>query len=243
MTIFLTPNPKMTTNIGYGSKITFQAISVLIFFFLLHPPNHLAFDSNNEPWLTTIEPEPTPTPWPEQFHALLYMNLTSTHLQLSDLWYDWPNGRNVNIFQKQLGELLYDIEWNNGTSFYYTFGADAECQIYDFGVGIPRPDFLDGAQYLGRVVTDGFLCDLWEKVDFIWYYEDVVTRRPVRWDFYDGISSHVMTFEIGAVLPDSVAQAPAYCFTEPGDKNGFSTLYVVWDFQRIKPHPKPSLDE
>ncbi|KAL8223990.1 hypothetical protein R6Q57_019465 [Mikania cordata] len=56
----------------------------------------------------------------------------------------------------------------------------------DFGVGIPRPDFLDGAQYLGRVVTDGVLCDVWEKVEFIWYYEDVVTKRPVRWDFYDG---------------------------------------------------------
>ncbi|KAI3827597.1 hypothetical protein L1987_01675 [Smallanthus sonchifolius] len=216
----------MTTNIDNGIKIAFQAISLLIFF-LLQFPNHVAFNINNEPWLTTTEPEPTPTPWPEQFHALLYMNLTTTHLQLSDLWYDWPKGRNVNIFQKQLGILLYDIEWNNGTSFYYTLGADAQCQMVDFGVGIPRPDFLDGARYLGRVVTDGFLCDLWEKVDFIWYYEDVLTKRPVRWDFYDGISSHVMTFEVGAVLPDSVVQAPAYCFTELTSENEFSASVKV----------------
>ncbi|XP_027367288.1 uncharacterized protein At4g14100-like isoform X2 [Abrus precatorius] len=156
---------------------------------------------------------PTPAPWPEQFHALLFMNLSSTRLQLSDLWYDWPKGRNVNIFQKQLTGLLYDIEWNNGTSFYYTLGPNAECWIADFEVGIPRPNFLDGAVYLGTRVTDGFLCNLWEKEDFIWYYEDVISKRPVRWDFYDGIQSHVMTFEVGAVLPDSVIQAPPYCFT------------------------------
>lgn len=130
---------------------------------------------------------PTPSPWPEQFHALLYMNLSTSRLQMSDLWYDWPKGRNVNIFQKQLGEVLYDIEWNNGTSFYYTLGAQGACQVMDFVVGIPRPDFLDGANYIGTTVTDGFLCNVWEKVDFIWYYEDVMTRRPVRWDFYDGM--------------------------------------------------------
>ncbi|KAK9931879.1 hypothetical protein M0R45_019135 [Rubus argutus] len=158
---------------------------------------------------------PSPSPWPEQFHALLFMNLTSSgHLQLSDLWYDWPKGRNVNIFQKQLGELLYDVEWNNGTSYYFTFGEGRHCQIMEFEVGIPRPDFLEGANYLGTEVTDGFLCNVWEKVDFIWYYEDVQTKRPVRWDFYDGISSHVMTFEVGAVLPDSITQAPAYCFNQ-----------------------------
>ncbi|RDY13502.1 hypothetical protein CR513_01563, partial [Mucuna pruriens] len=158
-------------------------------------------------------PTPTPTPWPEQFHALLYMNLSDTRLQLSDLWYDWPKGRNVNIFQKQLTEVLYDIEWNNGTSFYYTLAPDPKCSIIDFEVGIPRPNFLDGAVYLGTRVTDGFLCNLWQKQDFIWYYEDVLTKKPVRWDFYDGIQSHVMTFEVGAVLPDWVSQAPEYCFS------------------------------
>lgn len=140
---------------------------------------------------------PTPSPWPEQFHALLYMNMTSSQtLQITNLWYDWPRGRNVNIIQKQLGELLYDVEWNNGTSFYYTLGAaqgegegegEGTCEIMYFEVGITRPDFLDGANYLGTLFTDGFLCHVWEKVDFIWYYEDVLTRRPVRWDFYDGM--------------------------------------------------------
>ncbi|KAK9275805.1 hypothetical protein L1049_023075 [Liquidambar formosana] len=146
---------------------------------------------------------PTPSPWPERFHAVLYMNLSDSRLQISSLWYDWPRGRN---------------EWNNGTSFYYTLGADGTCEIMLFEVGIPRPDFLDGATYLGVESTDGFLCNVWEKVDFIWYYEDVVTKRPVRWDFYDGISSHVITFEVGAVLQDSLTQAPAYCFTQDNEK-------------------------
>ncbi|KAB5514418.1 hypothetical protein DKX38_028324 [Salix brachista] len=165
------------------------------------------------------EPEdsstPIPAPWPEQFHALLYMNLSSTRLQITDLWYDWPRGRNVNIIQKQLSVLLYDTEWNNGTTFYYTLSEPYSCRIMVNDVGIPRPDFLDGADYLGTAVTDGYLCNVWEKVDTIWYYEDVHTKRPVRWDFYDGISTHVITFEVGAVLlNDSVTQAPAHCFNQ-----------------------------
>lgn len=135
--------------------------------------------------------DPIPTPWPDQFHALLYMNLSKGDLQMSDLWYDWPRGRNVNIFQKQLGVILYDIEWDNGTTFYYTAGErDGEsCRVEEFGVGIPRPDFmLSGSRYLGTETTDGgFLCHVWEKAEFIWYYEDVVSKRPVRWDFYDGM--------------------------------------------------------
>ncbi|KAJ4823773.1 hypothetical protein Tsubulata_012089 [Turnera subulata] len=160
---------------------------------------------------------PTPAPWPEQFHALLYMNLSSTKLQISNLWYDWPRGRNVNLIQKQLSILLYDVEWNNGTSFYYTLSEPRTCEVMQFEVGIPKPDFLDGANYLGTAVTDGYLCNVWEKVDFIWYYEDVYTKRPVRWDFYDGISTHVITFEVGAVLDDSITQAPAYCFNQEKD--------------------------
>lgn len=62
--------------------------------------------------------------------------------------------------------------------------------MVDYGVGIPRPDFLaEGSVYLGTEVTDGFLCHVWEKADFIWYYENVVTSRPVRFDFFDGMTS------------------------------------------------------
>ncbi|KAL5842320.1 hypothetical protein ACOSQ3_012923 [Xanthoceras sorbifolium] len=168
---------------------------------------------------------PTPKPWPQQFHALLYMNLSRGNLQISNLWYDWPRGLNLNIIQKQLGVLLYDVEWNNGTSFYYTLGDNGTCEIMHFGVGIPRPDFLDEAKYLGTQETEGFLCNVWEKVDFIWYYEDVLTRRPVRWDFLDGISTHVMTFEVGAFLNDySLVQAPSYCFTQETEANYKSYL-------------------
>ncbi|KAK1311227.1 Uncharacterized protein QJS10_CPA08g00394 [Acorus calamus] len=162
-----------------------------------------------------------PTPWPDRFHAVLYMNSTTTgRLQITDLWYDWPAGRNVNLIQKQLGPRLHDVEWDNGTSYYYTLGDDGPtCETMYFGVGVPRPDFMAGeAKYLGRVHTDGFLCHLWEKLEFIWYYEDVITGRPVRWDFYDGITSHVMAFEVGPTLDRSEWQAPAYCFN--GDSEG-----------------------
>ncbi|CAA7405157.1 unnamed protein product [Spirodela intermedia] len=154
---------------------------------------------------------PAPAPWPPQFHAILYANYSGA-LSIIDLWYDWPNGRNFNIIQKQQGELLYDLEWDNGTSFYYNLDASRRCRTMRFPVGILRPNWLGGATYLGQVAVDGFLCNVWEKADFITYYEDVATRRPVRWVFYTGRSIHVMTFEEGAVLEDEKWQAPVYCF-------------------------------
>ena len=83
----------------------------------------------------------------------------------------------INVMQYQLGKLLYDVEWNNGTSFYFTLDSTKECETK-----------YHGAHYLGQEKVDGFLCNVWEKVDFIWYYEDVVTKRPVYWRFYDGNS-------------------------------------------------------
>ena len=95
----------------------------------------------------------------------------------------------INVLQYQLGKLLYDVEWNNGTSFYFTLGSTKECETKYFEVGVLPPDWLlRGAQYLGQEKVDGFLCNVWEKLDFVWYYEDVVTKRPVYWRFYDGNS-------------------------------------------------------
>jgi hypothetical protein len=129
---------------------------------------------------------PVPTPWPEQFHAVMFTNLTdSGRLQVIDLYYDWPGGRNLNLIRNQLsGDPKYDVEWTNGTSYIFD---SASCRTIRFPVGILPPNWLHGAVYLGRETTDGFDCHVWTKVDFIWYYEDVVTHRPVRWNFYTGM--------------------------------------------------------
>ncbi|KAA8540605.1 hypothetical protein F0562_024476 [Nyssa sinensis] len=154
------------------------------------------------------------------------MNNSGT-LEKTDLWYDWPNGRNFNIIQNQLGKLLYDLEWDNGTSYMYTLDSTQECRVLDFPVGILRPGWLAGANYLGQRYMDGFLCNVWEKVDFIWYYEDVVTKRPVYWVFYTGYTAHVMTFEVGKVLEDAQWQAPVYCFKEAKEENITSVVESV----------------
>ncbi|KAL0538316.1 hypothetical protein IC582_027331 [Cucumis melo] len=163
----------------------------------------------------SIAEDPVPTPWPLQFHSILLMNYSGI-LQIINLWYDWPNGRNFNIMQHQLGHVVYDLEWNNGTSFVYTLDSSKTCSSAQLEVGILRPNWLDGAKYLGQRHVDGFLCNVWEKVDFIWYYEDVETKRPVHWLFYTGRQAHVMTFEVGAVLEDENWQAPVYCFDGTG---------------------------
>ncbi|RLN15385.1 hypothetical protein C2845_PM02G41480 [Panicum miliaceum] len=147
------------------------------------------------------DPTPTPTPWPPQFHAKLVMDYHG-NLSVADLWYDWPGGRNLH--------------WNNGTSFFYTPSRRA-CRSAAVGVGILRPDWLrPGAVYLGRRDAGGFDCHVWAKADFITYYEDVKTKRPVKWVFYTGRIAYVMSFEVGAVLEDAAWQAPEYCFNKDG---------------------------
>uniref|UniRef100_A0ACD5UMM9 Uncharacterized protein n=1 Tax=Avena sativa TaxID=4498 RepID=A0ACD5UMM9_AVESA len=165
-----------------------------------------------------------PALWPEQFHAVLFTNLTnvsfattSPPLRLTDLYYDWPRRRNLNLIRYQLSpDPLYDVEWNNGTSFYFD---SATCRTEQFPVGVLRPDWLAGCVYLGRESTGGIDCHLWGKEGFIVYYEDVRTGRPVRWNFLDetGIQQFVMSFETGVVLEDdSQWQAPAHCFPDDG---------------------------
>lgn len=111
----------------------------------------------------------------------MYQNRTGK-LSTIDLWYDYPNGRNLNLIQKQLGVLTHDVEYTNGTSFYYEL-EQGTCKKITFTVGILRPDWLSGATYIGTENIDGFKCNVWEKVDFIRYWEDVESQRPVSWLF------------------------------------------------------------
>ncbi|KAJ7544630.1 hypothetical protein O6H91_09G086600 [Diphasiastrum complanatum] len=161
---------------------------------------------------SSAEADPTPQPWPPQFHSLMFQNFSGS-LSIIDLWYDWPNGRNFNIIRSQLGGLLYDLEWNNGTSYFYDLQKKT-CKTIHFGVGILRRNWLENATYLGVQAVDNFTCNVWTKADFIWYYEDVASKRPVHWTFFDGMSLHIMTFELGRVLPDRKWQAPSYCFNQ-----------------------------
>eukprot|EP00239_Pterosperma_sp_CCMP1384_P005428 CAMPEP_0197853102 /NCGR_PEP_ID=MMETSP1438-20131217/22085_1 /TAXON_ID=1461541 /ORGANISM="Pterosperma sp., Strain CCMP1384" /LENGTH=213 /DNA_ID=CAMNT_0043467393 /DNA_START=321 /DNA_END=959 /DNA_ORIENTATION=+ len=147
-----------------------------------------------------------PPVWPDTFHALLTGN-TSRGLQIVDLWYDWPRGRNANLIQSQHDPdgILYDLEYNNGTTYYFhPETATNECTAIPMGVGILPPDWLKNATYLGRETVDQYECDKWTKADFITYWADVTTGHPVRWIFLeDFMDMNVIRFEVGAVMPDS----------------------------------------
>ncbi|CAM6114435.1 unnamed protein product [Calypogeia fissa] len=169
---------------------------------------------------------PTPQTWPVRFHAFLVQNF-SGELGVMDLWYDWEKGGNLHIIQPQLSTPTYDMEWTNGTSFFWDEESKT-CTSAQVGVGILRPDWLVDADYLGVREMSGFTCNVWNKLDFITYYEDVESKRPVYWFFYTGRQVHVITFDAGAVLDDEQWQAPEYCFQE-----GDTTLHDNGVF-----HPK-----
>jgi len=136
------------------------------------------------------EPPPASAmaPWPEQYHAVVLTNLTARggRLQVIDIYYDWPRGRDLNLVRLQLPDAgeppLRNVEWANGTS--YLFDA-ASCQTYHFDVGLLPPDWKKAgdAAYLGRARVDGFDCYVWSNFLFARYYEDVATGRPVAWNF------------------------------------------------------------
>lgn len=76
--------------------------------------------------------QPSPPVWPQRFRATLFQNHTNK-LALTTLWYSWPDGANLNIIASQLGGTVYDLEFNNGTSFIFSRDEPA-CKTLTFDV-------------------------------------------------------------------------------------------------------------
>ncbi|WVZ17821.1 hypothetical protein V8G54_010803 [Vigna mungo] len=201
-----------------------------IAFLFLFSPSELRFSE-------AATEDPIPADWPHQFHALMFMNRTGS-LQKLDLWYDWSNGRNFNIIQNQLDNVVtYDLEWNNGTSFVYTLDpSNPTCQVLQVEVGILRPNWLQGATYLGQQRVNNFLCNVWEKVDFIWYYEDVLTRRPVKWIFYSEVW-HVS----GSVEERTVREDWTLLLVKRGHLLKAERFHVVFSYSKLSVLPSCSI--
>lgn len=157
-----------------------------------------------------------PPTWPEQFKSVMFQNRTNK-LALVTLYYDWRAGANLNIISSQLGAAgtVWDLEWNNGTSFIFSRDQPV-CKTLHFDVGILTPDWLADAKYLGQTAADNFVTNVWTKADFINYYADKDTTRPVRWTFlWSGAEFHTMEWDEGATLHKDMWQAPDYCFNQP----------------------------
>jgi hypothetical protein len=98
-------------------------------------------------------------------------------LALVTLYYDWKLKANLNIISSQLGSqgTVWDLEWNNGTSFIFSRDQPV-CKTLHFDVGILTPDWLKDSKYLGRTAADNFVTNVWTKAKFINYYADQVSR-------------------------------------------------------------------
>jgi uncharacterized protein YbcV (DUF1398 family) len=126
--------------------------------------------------------------------------------------------------QFQLGQRLWDVEHTNGTSYYFDLEAGT-CYLLAFPVGLLRPDFLSDATYVGVQEIDGFTCNVWNKLDFMLYWEEVETQRMVSYYFFPTDQwFHIMTFEEGKVLEDQQWQAPSSCFENTTAFDSRSTL-------------------
>eukprot|EP00968_Pinguiococcus_pyrenoidosus_P004955 scaffold319_cov244-Pinguiococcus_pyrenoidosus.AAC.21 len=105
------------------------------------------------------------------------------------------------------------------------------------GVGILRPNWLEGSVYIGQESVAGFVCDVWEAYaddtaargaatrrqgrkalrrgePFLTYWAEVKTTRPVRWRFFDDAQFDVVTFKVGERLEEESWAIPSYCATQ-----------------------------
>lgn len=182
--------------------------------------------------------KPSTPVWPTVFSATLFQN-RSSRLALTQLHYDWPKRRNLNVIQSQLGARgeIWDLELDNGTSYVFTRGEGGGgggdgagggngngsaavpplCRILHFDVGILFPSWLADATLLGSQAADGFVTQVWSKADFIRYFNDEASGRPVGWTFTgSGAELHVMRWAPGErLLPERLWRPPAHCFTDP----------------------------
>lgn len=100
-----------------------------------------------------------PPVWPKQFHTLLFQNRTDA-LALVDLYYDWPNGRQLSIIRTQLGSVKWNLEFANKSSLLWSPDART-CTSEHVSFGILPPDWLKDTVNAGRQVVDGLVAETW----------------------------------------------------------------------------------
>ncbi|CEM09996.1 unnamed protein product [Vitrella brassicaformis CCMP3155] len=160
-----------------------------------------------------------PMAWPEVFHALMVQQRGGVP-GVTDLYYDWPNRRNLHVIRLQYQSTLYDNERQGYGAYYHP--TEGTCFVIDFqGVGILTPDWLvDNSTYLGTQAVNNRTCHTWMKGDsmdpnrpgpFLHYWEDVHTRLPVRWQFFDGMSFDIIQWHAGEAASEAVWAIPPYC--------------------------------
>ena len=88
-------------------------------------------------------------------------------------FYDWEKGVNLIQIFSDNGKVIWDLELNNHTSFYFE-PSISECRVIQFEVGILRPNWLTNAEPLGESIGwDGKPVCGWTKgPNFIDYFED-----------------------------------------------------------------------
>lgn len=168
-----------------------------------------------------------PPRWPETFHAKILQTRKGL-VSLMDLYYDFPNGRYLNVLTDQLDRIsLHDNGRTNGTAYFYD-QEGITCEGVKTHVSILKPDWLGGATYAGLHEVGGFEVDCWQQGrappphpatnPFLTYCSTkTANREPVRWVFYDGSSFDVMSWNIGVTPPSDLSwDIPPVCFVDSG---------------------------
>ena len=162
--------------------------------------------------------------WPPKFHAVLVQNRSET-LALVDHYYDFPAGASLLVIHSQLGDVLYDYEFQNGSTYYYNPVRTDTCKCINMRVGLVRPDFLrSSGTFAGSATRDGLDCLKWRAGrapppatgPFMEYFSlKQNASRPVSWTFFSGARFDVMRWSPGSGIPPSLQRLPLECLRAP----------------------------
>jgi hypothetical protein len=125
-----------------------------------------------------------PAPWPDQFSVRFNVSIPNFKAaQLpSELHYDWTNRRQAVIHDKcpifsfTQCRVVFSPE---GTHVIDTFGVSVCCKLADFGT-IPPYLFSNFSTFNGTETVNGILTNKWNLYDHGYYFTDVTSYAPVK---------------------------------------------------------------
>ena len=158
-----------------------------------------------------------PPVWPRTFRLLQrkYPDSGSGNASVTT-YYDVTKGANLLIItpDENKSDVLWDLELDTKSSYYFTPSRHT-CTRMSFPVGILRPDWLHGAQYLGVrpcPFQPDQQCAGWTKDRFIDYYAYLDTCAPASWYFWSMAAFFVtVSYEPGTRAPAGYFRPPSYC--------------------------------
>jgi hypothetical protein len=96
----------------------------------------------------------------------------------------------------------------------------SQCTTRHIPYGILTRDWLKNATFEGLTTWRGVPCEKWGKANFITYYAETTSQKPVAWVFFNGMVMEVVQYTVGVAPPKELLRVPSYCGDSVSGRQG-----------------------